>query len=72
LNEESGKFDAKLKKLIQVADVVGHIEFDGPEAWVNRNSKTRYARNGRRIKQEVKIKKCRFLKENLLVAHQSL
>ena len=47
----------KLKDWISAQDVLGHIEFDVTDAWVNRNTKARHKRTARRVVQEVRFGK---------------
>lgn len=55
LNEETQQFEQKLRQFIQAAEIAGTMEFEVPAAWVNRNSKARYLRTKRLVKQEVRF-----------------
>lgn len=55
LNEIQDELKQRLKQTINGMNVIGHIEFDVPTAKVNRNSKARHYRTGRRVKQEIRV-----------------
>lgn len=56
-NEETQEFDRHLREYVQSIGVAGTLSFDVPEAWVNRNSKSRYFRSQRLVNQEVRFGK---------------
>lgn len=57
LNEDTQKLDGNLRHFINTTAVAGIMEFEVPKAWVNRNSKARYLRTQRLVKQEVRFSK---------------
>jgi hypothetical protein len=55
MNEDTGRFNAKLKQTIENTEVRGHIEFEVPAGDIHRNSKARHRRKARVVQQEIKF-----------------